>query len=137
VTAGLTSFCIGCGAMMASLLLDGLAVPAIATRFIGADGDSLRQAETLIIFCAILIRYLMPLALLFQAAAMLCWSGALLAARGWRRAVSGVGLVAAILLIAALGGTFPRSPDHLLLGGLVLLSLWYLALAGLVWSGDP
>jgi hypothetical protein len=134
VTAGLISFCIGCGAMMASLLLDGLAVPAIATRFIKADAEGLRQAETLIIFCGILIRYLMPLALFFQAVAMLCWSAAILARR---RAVGAVGVAAAIVLIAALGSTFPRPPAHVVLGGLVLLSLWYLALAGLLWSGEP
>jgi hypothetical protein len=135
VVAGLTTFCVGCAAMMASMVLDGLVVPAIAVRF-GRTAEDLRLAQPLVIFCGILIRFLMPIGLLFQAAAMLSWSAVIVRTRGWRLAPGVFGLAAAIFLIISLAFALPTPGEHLLLGGLVLLSTWYLALAGLLWAEE-
>jgi hypothetical protein len=35
---GLVAFCIGCGGLIASMIVDGFVSPAIAARFAGTDG---------------------------------------------------------------------------------------------------
>lgn len=135
VVAGLVAYCIGCGALMLSMIVDGFAVPAIATRFQDAGGaGELKTAETLLILCGTLIRFLMPLGLLFQAAAMLAFSAVIVRDRGWWRAVGVYGLVVALALGGALLAVPPRGEMHVLLGGIVLQSLWYLGLAGSLWE---
>ncbi|MDB6157427.1 MAG: hypothetical protein JWO04_1133 [Gammaproteobacteria bacterium] len=47
VVAAFVAFCIGCGALMGSMILDGFVVPAIAVRFSGmGSADALTRAET-------------------------------------------------------------------------------------------
>lgn len=135
VVAGLVAYCIGCGALMLSMLIDGFAVPAIATHFNNMpDGDDLRSAETLFLLCGTLIRFLMPFGLLFQAAAMLAWSVVIVRDAGWRREVGVFGVCAALFLGVALLAVPPMLEQHFLLGGIVLESLWYLALAWLLYD---
>jgi hypothetical protein len=71
---------------------------------------------------------------LFHAAAMLSWSLAIIGNRGWRWAVGVFGIAAGLSLAAAIAVLLPVSGEHVLLGGIALLSLWYLALAGLLWA---
>jgi len=133
VVAGLVAFCVGCGALMASMVLDGFVIPAIAVRFTGMDSsDGLAQTQTLFILCGTLIRFLMPMGLLFQAAAMLSWSSAIVGSRGWRLAAGVFGLAAGVLLIGAISALLPRLREHILLGGIVVLAVWYFALAGVL-----
>jgi hypothetical protein len=133
VVAGLVAFCVGCGALMGSMILDGFVIPAIAVRFSGmGNADGLAQAQTLFILCGTLIRFLMPMGLLFQSAAMLSWSSVIVGRRGWRLAVGVFGLAGAIVLIGAMLAPLPRMREHVLLGGIVVLSVWYLALAGVL-----
>ena len=135
VVAGLVAYCIGCGALMLSMLIDGFAVPAIATRLSDAPGGvDLRSAQTSFLLCGTLVRFLMPLGLLFQAAAMLAWSAVIVRDAGWRRAVGAFGVAAALFLGTALLAAPPMLEQHLLLGGIVLECLWYLALAGLLYD---
>jgi len=133
VVAGFVAYCIGCGALMLSMIVDGFAVPAIAARFDPAGGGDLKSAETLFILCGTLIRFLMPLGLAFQAAAMLAFSAVILRSGGWGRAVGVLGVAAALLLGGALLAVPPRGAMHVLLGGIVLQALWYFGLAGLLW----
>jgi hypothetical protein len=133
VVAALVSFCIGCGALMLSMIVDGFAVPAIATRFSGtADPGELRSAETLLILCGTLIRFLMPAGLLFQAAALAGWSAALAGDGGRGRAVGVLGVATAVFLGAVVLLVPPPLAQHLLPGGIVLQSVWYLALAAML-----
>jgi hypothetical protein len=130
---GLVAFCVGCGGLIASMLLDGFAVPAIAVRFAGAASpDDLATARTLLIFCGTLIRFLMPLGVLFQTAAMLSWSS-ILVAGGWpRRAVGVCGSVSAVVLIIALLVAPAKLTTHLLMMSIGLQVIWYLGLAALL-----
>jgi hypothetical protein len=132
IVAGLVAFCVGSGALMGSMVLDGFAIPAIAVRFSGSDADGLTQAQTLFILCGTLIRFLMPMGLLFQGVAMLSWSSVIVASRGWCRAAGVFGLAGGILLIGALLAPLPRLREHVLLGAIVVLAVWYLALAGVL-----
>jgi hypothetical protein len=135
VVIGLVAFCVGCGALMASMILDGFATPAIAARFIGTDStDNLATAQTLFILCGTLIRFLMPTGLLFQSVAMLSWSSVIVRGRGLRRSVGVFGFGAALLLIVALFAVPATMATHVLLGGIVLQAIWYVALAVLLFS---
>jgi hypothetical protein len=131
VVVGLVTFSIGCGALMASMLLDGFVIPALAQRFTGAsNSDTLIQASTLFTFSGTLIRFLMPMGLWFQAAAMLSWSLQIVGPRGWRLAVGAFGMAAGALVMGAIGVTPPRLEDHIVIGAIALISFWYSALAG-------
>jgi hypothetical protein len=131
VVAGLVAFCVGCGALMASMVLDGFVIPAIAVKFTGVNSsDGLVQAQTVFILCGTLIRFLMPIGLLFQAAAMLSWSWAIVGSRGWRLGAGVFGLAAGVLLIGAIFALLPRFREHILLGAILVLAAWYFALAG-------
>jgi hypothetical protein len=134
VVAGLVAFCVGCGALMSSMIVDGFVIPAIAVRFSSmGTADALTRAETLFILCGTLIRFLMPMGLLFQGVAMLSWSAAIVGRRGWR--LAGVfGLVGGVLVIGGVLAPLPRLAEHVLLGGIVVLAVWYLALASALYA---
>ncbi|HEV2286662.1 MAG TPA: hypothetical protein VGR80_11520 [Steroidobacteraceae bacterium] len=133
VSIGLVSFCIGSGMLMLSMILDGLVVPAIAARFVAiTDPATLVPARTALMLCGVLIGALMPLGLLFQAATMLTWSIAIVARRGLRLAMAICGILAALLLFGAILLAPPAMSGHVLLGAIVVLALWYAALALLV-----
>jgi hypothetical protein len=130
VVIGLVCFCVGCGALIASMVLDGFVTPAVAMRFAGTD--DLQPAKTLFILLGTLIRFLMPMGLLFQFAAMLSWSWALMRRSGLARAVGIVGSIAAIFLIVAIVVFPPAMAAHVILGSVGLQAIWYLAIAALL-----
>jgi hypothetical protein len=130
VIVGLVCFCTGCSALIASMILDGFATPAIAAHFIGKD--DLQPAKTLLILIGTLINVLMPMGILFQSVAMLSWSLLIANGRGLRRAVGAFGLAVALSLIVAIFAVPAAMAVHVLLGGIVLQSIWYLAIAALL-----
>jgi hypothetical protein len=133
VVVGLVAFCIATGAMMASMIVDGFVVPAIAVKFldVSAPGD-LASARTLFSLCGTLIRFLMPMAMIFQAIAMLGISLALLGQSGMARGAAIYGICVGLLL----GGAILLAPapmlEHLLLLGIVLQAFWYFAIAAAI-----
>ena len=130
VVIGLVCFCAGSGALMASMVLDGFVIPAIAVRL--ASVKDLQPAKTLFILVGTLIRFLMPMGLLFQFVAMLSWSLAIVNRLGLARAVGLLGSAVAILLIAAIFAIPTAMAAHVLLGGIALQAIWYLAIAALL-----
>ena len=118
---------------MGSMIVDGFVIPAIAVRFYATGNeDALTRVETLFILCGTLIRFLMPMGLLFQGAAMLSWSAAIVGSRGWPLVVGTFGVAGGIGLLVAVLAPLPQMREHILLGGIVVLAVWYLALAGLL-----
>jgi len=132
VVIGLVCFCAGCGALTASMVLDGFATPAIAVRFAGVD--DLQAAKTLFVLVGTLIRFLMPMGLLFQFVAMLSWSWTIAKRPGFARAVGLFGMAVAISLIVAIIATPAAMAAHVILGGIALQSIWYLAIAALLFN---
>ena len=132
VVIGLVCFCTGCSALIASMVLDGFASPAIAVRFVGAD--DLQPAKTIFILLETLIGLLMPTGLLFQSVAILSWSSVIVKGAGLRRTVGTFGLATAILLIVAIIAAPAQMAAHVMLGSLVLQSIWYLAIAALLFD---
>jgi hypothetical protein len=135
VVIGLVCFSIGCGILIASMVLDGFVTPAIAVRFAGAQ--DLQPAKPLFILIGTLIGFLMPIGLLLQSVAMLSWSSVIARGRGLRRAVGAFGVVVAIVLIVAIFAVPLAMASHVVLGGIVLQSLWYLAIAALLFKSWP
>src|SRR5579864_3259746 len=136
VAAALTAFCIGSALLIASMILDGFVTPALAVRFADSgSADNLTMARTLFILCGTLISFLMPIGMLFQSTAILCWSAAIVKGPGMRRGVGGFGLAAGVILIIGLLAAPPALKPHLLLAGIALQAIWYLALAALLTSG--
>jgi hypothetical protein len=131
VVVGLVTFSVGSGALMASMLLDGFVIPALAQRFIGTTGnsDTLIEASTLFIFSGTVIRFLMPIGLWFQAAAILSWSLQIVGHRGWRFVAGAFGIAAGLLVMGAIFAAPPRLEAHVLIGAIALISIWYLSLA--------
>jgi hypothetical protein len=135
VVIGLVCFCVGSSALIASMVLDGFATPAIAARFAGVN--DLQPAKTLFILFGTLIGFLMPTGLLFQSVAMCSWSSAIMRRPGLQRAVGLFGLAVAISLIVAIIATPAAMAAPVILGGIVLQSIWYLAIAGLLFKSWP
>jgi hypothetical protein len=125
--AGFVLTSIGAGFLMLSMLFDGLVMPAIAARYVDVverHGD----ARTLFVFLGVVLSFLMPMGLVFQAAGLAAWSMGWLRGRGLVRATGLYGVAAAIAVIAgiaATGGTIP----HVLMLSIIVVAAGY-ALVG-------
>ena len=135
VTIGLTAFCIGAGLLIASMILDGFVTPALAVRFADtASAENLTMARALLIFSGTVIRFLMPIGMLFQSAAMVAWSVIIVKHPRLGGSVGAFGLLAGLALIVALPAVPSALMPHVLLAGIALQAIWYLALAALLCS---
>ena len=137
VVVTLVAFCVGSAALMASMLVDGLVVPAVAARYVDIDApEKLAAAKGLFVFAGALISFLMPLGIAFQSIAMAALGGLLIAGPPRRRAagIAGVGL--GVLILALLVAAPAHLAAHVLLASIVLIAVWYFVLALLLWRGD-
>ncbi|HEY2807444.1 MAG TPA: hypothetical protein VGI91_01500 [Steroidobacteraceae bacterium] len=133
VTVTLVTFCIGSAALMASMLVDGLVIPAVAARYVGvAAPANVAAAKALFVFAGTLITFLMPLGIAFQSISLLSLGGLLIAGPPRRRAAGIFGVGAGALILAAIVGT-AGGAAHVLLGSIVLIAVWYFILAALLW----
>jgi hypothetical protein len=127
VIAALVFALFGAGFLALSMCLDGLVLPAIAVRYAEVP-EKVDQARSLFVLLGTLVRFLMPVGLLFQAASVAAWSAALWPCSGIVRTAAIVGIVVAVLAAAGIAATAAMSP-HMLIGALVGMALWY-ALVG-------
>lgn len=134
-TAAVVTFCSGCALLMGSMVVDGFAIPAIATRYLATAPTDLVTAKGLFVLCGALIGALMPLGLAFQSLAILCVSSALVRAPGVPRVTGALGLIAAVVLIGLLCAAPATMAPHVMMGGIALVTLWYLALGVTLWRG--
>jgi hypothetical protein len=130
VTVAVIAFGGGCAFITASLALDGFVIPALALQYHAAQDLTLQQSiEGFVRLCGTSIRILMPMALLSFAASALAWCPPLLRAGGGSRfAGAASGAIGAIIGATVTAAT-PRILDHAVLGSLLLVALWHLALA--------
>lgn len=136
VTIMLVTFGIGCAALMASMLVDGLVIPAVAARYVNVDApEKLAAAKALFVFAGTLITFLMPLGIAFQSLAMLSLGGLLVAGPPRRRAAGVMGVSSALLILVLLVSAPAHMAAHVLLGSIALLAVWEFVLAGLLWRG--
>jgi hypothetical protein len=117
--AGLVLFAFGTAFLSASMVLDGLATPALAARYL-SEPEKIDFARALFRLVGTLIGVLMPLGLAFQSAAIAAW--------GWGLIASGVSRLAGVLGLALGGAAFAgivAAPNPLgLMAGIAATSLW-------------
>jgi hypothetical protein len=130
VVLGFVAFCVGSGALMASMLVDGFVTPAIAVRFANATvAADLAAARTLLVMCGTLIRFLMPMGIIFQGIAMLGISWVFVGRGGFARGAGIYGLPVGIIVCGMLFVVPPRMSEHALLLAIVLQAVWYFAVS--------
>jgi len=118
--AGLVFFATGAVFLSASLLLDGLVIPALAVRYADLPAK-IESARTLFVLCETAIGFLMPIGLAFQGAAIANWGAAL-----WRgsRIASTIGVLFGLLMLGALAANLAWPNPVFLMGPLVASMLW-------------
>jgi hypothetical protein len=119
--AGLVFFIAGVAFLSASLLCDGLIIPALAAKYTSVPAK-IEFARTLFVLCETAIRFLMPMGLAFQAAGVACWGAALLRERSRWAGVAGTLLGLGVL--AALAMSITGLNGLAVMGSLAALTLW-------------
>lgn len=135
VLVGLVFTAIGSAALAGSMIFDGLLTPAIAVKYLAGPPERLEAARTMISLCGLMIRFLMPMGLAFQAAGTLGWSAALAGRGGAARWTAIVGLALAGGALTALGATVARLDPMVAMGALGAQALWTAALGVLMARG--
>ncbi len=128
--AGLVFFAMGAAFLSASMLIDGLATPAIAARYLAAP-TKLEFAKSLFVLMGTLVSFLMPIGLMFQSAAIAAWGWALTAS-GQSRVAGLFGLVMGSLMLVALGASFTAMNPFALMGAIVGTALWAMVAGALL-----
>jgi hypothetical protein len=132
-----TAFGAGCAFFAASLLLDGLLIPALSLQFRAAP-DAARQAaiEAVIRACGSGIGILQRTALLSFGASALAWCASLLQAGGRGTVVGALSGVVGVILCASILWVPSALAGHAVIADLLLLGAWQLALATVLWKGE-
>jgi hypothetical protein len=137
VAVAVTAFGGGCALITASLVPDGLVVPALALQYHAAQDLNLQPSiEELMRFCWTSIRILMPMALLSFAVSALAWCAPLLRAGRRSRLAGAASGVTGLIIGVTIAATALSPSDHAVLGSLLLVALWHLALAVALIRGD-
>jgi hypothetical protein len=119
--AGLVFFAAGTVILSASLLLDGLVIPALADRYADTPAK-IESARTLFVFCETAIGFLMPIGLAFQGAAIASWGAALWQSKS--RITGAIGLLFGIGMLGALSANIAQRSPLLLMGSLIVPTVW-------------
>jgi hypothetical protein len=118
--AGIVLFAAGTAFLSASLLLDGLVIPALAARYADVPAK-IESARALFVFCETAIGFLMPIGLAFQGAAVASWGAA-----SWRasRIAGAIGILIGLLMLGALAVNLAQPNPVLVMGSLIGPMLW-------------
>ena len=119
--AGLVLFGFGAAFLCASLLMDGLVVPAVAARYL-AKPDKIESARVLFVLMGTMVGLLMPIGLAFQSAAIAAWGWALTASG--RRAAGLFGVAAGAVTAAAVVASFALGNPMALMAALAVTAVW-------------
>ena len=127
VLAAMIFALVGAGLLSASMILDGLITPAVATRYAAAPAERQEAARSLLVLIGAAINALMPLGLAFQGAAALAWGAALAPLPGRARIGGGVAAVLGLTVLAAAAMAPGASSPLALMIALVAVAAWTLA----------
>jgi hypothetical protein len=119
--AGMIFFTIGTVFMCGSLFLDGLVTPAIAAHYV-MKPDKIESARVIFVLLGTMVSFLMPIALMFQSAAVAAWGWAL-TANGWR-VIGTLGLGLGGLFLVALPAAFVMMNPIVLMGAIAAMAIW-------------
>jgi hypothetical protein len=130
------AFTIGCAALMGSMLVDGLVIPAVAARYLGVVApEQLAAAKALFVFAGTLISFLMPMGIAFQSVAMLSLGALFVTGPPRHRGTGVAGVSFGSVILVLLAATVAGMPPHVLLLSIALTAAWYFVLAAVLWRG--
>lgn len=129
VLASLTSYLIGCVAMIGATTLDGFVSGDLAAMFAGASPDSVKQGYNMIAFTGVALTELARVGWVLQAVAGIGWSLALLGGSGLQRGVGLLGLLSGALVVGAVVVAGANMNLAAILSILVAQAVWNLAAA--------
>ncbi len=134
VLAAMIFALVGAGLLSASMILDGLITPAVATRYAAAPAERQEAARSLLVLIGAAINALMPLGLAFQGAAALAWGVALTPLPGRARIGGVIAWVLGTVMIAASALSPGASGPFALMIALLAMAAWVLAAGVLLLS---
>ncbi|MES2130434.1 MAG: hypothetical protein V4463_24445 [Pseudomonadota bacterium] len=137
VLGGLTTYLIGCMAMIGATILDGFISTDVAQSFVGASPEGVKTGYNLIVFAGIALTDLAKLGWVLQAVAACAWAVCLMAERGFARAVGFIGMASGVLVLAAVFSSGVNMSMAAILSILVAQALWNLAAATLLFRSKP
>jgi len=132
VLAGLTTYLIGCIAMIGATITDGFVTTHIAMDAITATPERVAFAYNLIRYAGVALNDMAKLGWLLQAAGTLAWSAALVQERGFHRTAGVVGVLSSLLVVALIAGSATYMTMTSLLSVLVAQLVWNVAAAVLL-----
>ncbi len=128
--AGLVFFAMGAAFLSGSMVIDGLATPAIAARYLAVPAK-LEYARSLFVLMGTLVSFLMPIGLMFQSAAIIAWGGALTAS-GMARLIGVLGMAAGTVMLAASASSFVAPSPLVLMVTIAGTAAWSLAVGAVL-----
>jgi hypothetical protein len=131
VVAALIAYAMGVGVMIGAALIDGFLIPAIATRYAGAQPDAIKFAAQFLALCAMTIQIFAKFGVIALSSAVVLWSADLARTPGVLRITGLIGFASGLVAVGVL--VFAGRLDPHNLGAIVLVqAVWYIAVATLL-----
>lgn len=129
VLASLTTYLIGCVAMIGATTLDGFVSGDLAAMFVAASPDSVKQGYNLIAFTGVALTDVARVGWVLQALAGIGWSAVLLGTRGLQRGLGAIGLLSGALVVTTVVVAGANMDLTAILSILGAQAIWNLAAA--------
>ncbi|RFP08152.1 hypothetical protein D0T23_30455 [Duganella sp. BJB475] len=132
VLGSLTTYLIGCVAMIGATTLDGFVSGDLAAIFAGASPDGVKQGYNMITFTGVALTEMARVGWVLQAIAGIGWSLVLLGGRGLQRGIGLLGLLSGALVVGTVVVVGVNMDLAAILSILVAQAVWNLAAAFLL-----
>lgn len=132
VLAGLTTYLIGCIAMIGATITDGFVTTHIAVDAITGTPERVTFAYNLIRYAGVALNDMAKLGWLLQAVGTLAWAAVLVRERGFNRTAGVVGVLSSLLVVTLIAGSATYMTMTSLLSVLVAQLIWNFAAAVLL-----
>jgi hypothetical protein len=136
ILLGLTTYLIGCVAMIGATITDGFIVTHIAIDAIHAAPERVAFAYNLIHYAGVALNDMAKLGWILQAVGTLAWSIALVREQGFNQVAGVVGMLSSTLVVALIFGSATNMSMTSLLSVLLAQLIWNFAAAVLL-ARDP
>ncbi len=125
VIAGLITFAVGIGGLLAAGLIDGFVLPGIVARSVAGSPAARDAAVATLAACGVAINVFTAFGIVAMAIAIAAWSFDLARDVGGSRIAGIVGFVSALLTVSVLVAGGPSLRPHTLIAVLCVQGVWY------------
>jgi hypothetical protein len=132
VLLGLSTYLIGCVAMVGATITDGFIVTHIAVDAVHAAPERVAFAYNLIHYAGVALNDMAKLGWILQAVGTLAWSIALVREHGFSRVAGVVGMLSSMLVVTLIVGSATNMSMTSLLSVLLAQLIWNFAAAALL-----